>query len=73
MGSGDGDGGDGGGFGAEDAGAEGNWCPVVLGEEGHLFGGPAALGADGEGVGGSGSTLRSFERARFKAAGRRRG
>jgi hypothetical protein len=51
VGAGDGDGGDGGGFGAEDAGAEGDGLPGVLGEEGHLFGGPAALGADGEGVG----------------------
>ncbi len=24
-------------------------CQLVLGEEGHLFGGPAAFGADGEG------------------------
>ena len=49
MGGGYGDGGDGGGFGAEDAGAEGDGLPVVLGEEGHLFGGPSAFGADGEG------------------------
>ena len=48
---GDGDGGDGCGFGAEDAGAEGDVLPVVLGEEGHFFGGPAAFGADGQGVG----------------------
>ena len=37
----------GGGFGSEDAGAEGYRLPVVLGEERHLFGGPAALGAYG--------------------------
>ena len=48
MCDGDGDGGDGGGFGAEDAGAEGDVGPVVSGEEGHFFGGPAAFGADGE-------------------------
>ena len=51
MRAGYGDGGDGGGFGAEDAGAEGDGLPGVLGEEGDLFGGPAAFGADGEGVG----------------------
>ncbi len=45
----DGDGGDGGGFGAEDAGAEGDVLPLVLGEEGHFFGGPAAFGAYGDG------------------------
>jgi hypothetical protein len=45
------DGGDGGGFGAEDARAEGDVSPFVLGEEGDLFGGPAAFGADGDGVG----------------------
>ena len=49
MGGGDCDGGDGGGFGAEDAGAEGYWLPLMLGEERHLFGGAAAFGADGEG------------------------
>ncbi len=49
MRAGDGDGGDGGGFGAEDAGAEGDGLPGVLGEEGDLFGGPAAFGADGQG------------------------
>jgi len=49
VGAGDGgDGGDGGGFGAEDAWAEGDVGPVVLSEESHLFGGPAAFGADGE-------------------------
>ena len=37
MSAGDGDGGDGGGFGAEDAGAEGDGLPLVLGEEGDLF------------------------------------
>src|ERR1700722_5760005 len=51
--AGDRDGGDGGGFGAEDAGAEGDGLPLVLGEEGDFFGGPAALGADGDGVGDS--------------------
>ncbi len=51
MRAGDGDGGDGGGFGAEDARAKGNGSPFVLGEESHLFGGPAAFGAYGEGVG----------------------
>ena len=51
MSAGDGDGGDGGGFGAEDAGAEGYGLPLVLGEEGHFFGGPAAFGAYGDGVG----------------------
>ena len=45
---GDGDGGDGGSLGAEDAGAEGDVGPVVLGEDGHLFRRPAAFGADGE-------------------------
>jgi hypothetical protein len=48
VGAGDGDGGDGGGFGAEDARAEGDGLPSVLGEEGHLFWGPAAFGTDGE-------------------------
>jgi len=38
------------GFGAEDARAEGDGLPVVLGEESHLFWGPAAFGADGQGV-----------------------
>jgi hypothetical protein len=53
VGGGDGDGGDGGGFGAEDSGAEGDGRPCVLGKERHLFGGPAAFGAYGEGeVGG---------------------
>ena len=46
-GSSDGDSGDSGGFGAEDAGAQGYGGPSVLGEEGHLFGGPAAFGAYG--------------------------
>ena len=49
AGGGDGDGGDGGGFGAEDARAEGDGGPGVGGEERHLFGGPAAFGADGKG------------------------
>jgi hypothetical protein len=49
--AGNGDGGDGGGFGAEDAGAEGYGLPCVLEEEGDLFGGPAAFGAYGDGVG----------------------
>ena len=49
--AGDCDGGDGGSFGTEDAGAEGDVGPVVMGEETDLFGGPAAFGADGEGVG----------------------
>ena len=43
--AGDGYGGDGGGFGAEDAGAEGYGLPLVLGEEGDFFRGPAAFGA----------------------------
>jgi hypothetical protein len=47
----DGEGGYGGGFGAEDAGTEGYRLPLVLGEEGDLFGGPAAFGAYGYGVG----------------------
>jgi hypothetical protein len=47
----DGDGGDGGGFGAEDAGAKGYGLPLMFGEEGDLFGGPAAFGAYGDGVG----------------------
>jgi hypothetical protein len=51
--AGDGDGGDGGGFGAEDARAEGYGLPLVLGEEGDLFGGPAAFGAYGYCVGDS--------------------
>ena len=37
VGAGDGDSGDGGGFGAEDARAEGDVGPVVLGEERHFF------------------------------------
>lgn len=49
IGGGYGDGGDGGGFGAEDARAEGDGLPLVGREEGHLFGSPAAFGADGEG------------------------
>jgi len=49
MGGGDRDGGDGGGFGAEDARAEGDGLPLMLGEECHLFRGPAAFGADGYG------------------------
>src|SRR4051794_2574851 len=44
-----GDGGYGSGFGAEDAGAEGYRLPLAVGEEGHLFGGPSAFGAYGEG------------------------
>ena len=51
VGAGDGDGGDGGGFGAEDAWAEGDGLPLMLSEEGHLFGSPAAFGAYGDGVG----------------------
>jgi hypothetical protein len=51
VGGGYGDGGDGGGFGSEDAWAEGDWLPLMLGEEGHLFGSPAAFGAYGYGVG----------------------
>jgi hypothetical protein len=51
VGGGDGDGCDGCGFGAEDAGAEGYGLPLVLGEEGDLFGGPAAFRAYGYGVG----------------------
>ena len=47
----DGDGGYGGGFGSEDARAQGYGLPLVLGEEGDFFGGPAAFGADGYGVG----------------------
>src|SRR5882757_8188109 len=43
--AGDGDGGDGGGFGAEDSGAKGDRLPLVLGEEGDFFWGPAAFGA----------------------------
>jgi hypothetical protein len=50
VGGGYGYGGYGGGFGAEDAGAEGDGLPVVMGEEGDFFGGPAAFGADGQGV-----------------------
>jgi hypothetical protein len=46
VGADDGDGGDGSGFGAEDAGAEGDVLPVMVGEEGHLFRGPAAFRAD---------------------------
>ena len=49
MGGGDCDGSDGGGFGAEDAGAEGDWLPMMLGEERHLFRGPSAFGAYCEG------------------------
>ena len=49
-GAGNGDGGDGGSFGSEDAGTQGDVGPMVLGEEGHLFWGPAAFGADGQGV-----------------------
>ena len=49
MCGGDGDGGDGGGFGAEDAWAEGDGRPYVLSEESYFFGSPAAFGADGEG------------------------
>jgi hypothetical protein len=51
--AGDGDGGDGGGFGAEDARAEGYGLPLVLGEERDFFGGPAAFRAYGDGVGDS--------------------
>ncbi len=49
VGGGDRDGGDCGGFGAEDTGAEGYVGPLVLGEEGHFFGSPAAFGTDGQG------------------------
>ncbi len=49
VGGGYGDRGDGGGFGAEDARAEGDVLPVMGGEEGHLFGCPAAFGAYGQG------------------------
>jgi hypothetical protein len=49
VGGGYGYGGYGCGFGTQDAGAEGYGLPVVLGEEGHFFGGPAAFGAYGEG------------------------
>src|SRR5438094_7356502 len=51
AGGGDSDCGDGGGFGAKDAWAEGYGLPFVVGEEGDLFGGPAAFGAYGYGVG----------------------
>ena len=34
-------------FGAENTWAEGDWLPLMLGEEGHLFGGPSAFGAYG--------------------------
>ncbi len=51
VGARDGDSGYCGGFGAEDAGAEGDGLPGVIGEELELFGGPTAFGADGEGVG----------------------
>ncbi len=44
----DGDGGDRGSLSAKDAWAEGDWLPGMGGEEIDLFGGPAALGADGE-------------------------
>jgi len=47
--AGDGDGSDGGGLGAEDTGTEGDGSPGVIEEDLHLFGGPAAFGADGEG------------------------
>lgn len=48
VGAGDGDGCDGCRFGAEDAGTKGDGLPVVFGEEGDFFGGPAAFGAYGE-------------------------
>ena len=51
MRNGDGDRGDGGGFGAENARAEGDGSPLMLAEERHLFGAPAAFGADRYGVG----------------------
>jgi hypothetical protein len=51
VGGGDGDGGDSCGFGTEDAGAEGDRLPSVSGEERHLFGGPSAFWAYGQGVG----------------------
>ena len=51
AGGGYGDGGYGGGFGAKDAWAEGDGLPLVLSEEDHLFGSPAAFGAYGKGVG----------------------
>ena len=38
---------DGGRFSAQDAGAQGDRLPLVLGEEGHLFRGPATFGSDG--------------------------
>ncbi len=50
MGGGYGYGGYGRGFGAEDAGAEGHRLPLVLGEEGHLFGRPAAFRTYSKGV-----------------------
>ena len=46
--AGDGDGGNSGCLGAQDARAESDGLPGVSGEELHLFGGPAALGPDGE-------------------------
>ena len=49
MGGGYGYGGYGCGFGTQDAGAEGDWLPVVLGEESYFFGGPSAFRAYGEG------------------------
>ena len=49
MRAGDGEGGDGGGFGAEDAGAEGDGRPCVGVKRDDFFRGPAAFGADGEG------------------------
>ncbi len=51
VGGGYGDGGYGSGFGSEDSRAEGYGLPVVLGEEGDFFRGPAAFGAYGYGVG----------------------
>ena len=44
-----GDGGDRGGFGAKDSRTEGDGLPGVVGKEQELFGGPTALGTDGEG------------------------
>ena len=45
----DGERGYGGGFGAEDAGAEGDVLPAMIGEYLHFFGSPSPFGADGQG------------------------
>ena len=50
VGGGNGDGGDSGGLRAEDAWAEGDGLPLMGGEEGDFFRGPATFGADGDGV-----------------------